>query len=105
MIDDNPLDHLPDPTTRYKVLAFTRGAEVYIEILDDVMKTGVVMDLRSALAVAGDINREAVRIVDVVGSQIDQGTIPHWKRFISQWGSHGEGTAEQNRDTRHALTC
>jgi hypothetical protein len=70
-----------------------------------VAQTGVVMDLPSVLAVAAGINQEAVRIVDAVASQIDQGTIPLWKRFISRWGPHGDGTAEQNWDARHALTC
>jgi hypothetical protein len=62
------------------------------------------LDLRSALAVAADINLEAVRIMDVVGRQLEQslahpfeqGTLPVWKRMISEWGPHGEGKADQN---------
>jgi hypothetical protein len=35
-----PLQHLPDPAERYKVLAYTRGAEISSEIMDDVTKAG-----------------------------------------------------------------
>jgi hypothetical protein len=94
--DHDPLDHLPDPAKRYKVLAFTRGAEVYVEILDDVTQTGVVMDLLAALQVAAEINLETTRIMAVLASQVEQGTLPVWKQFIAEWGPHGDGTAEQN---------
>jgi hypothetical protein len=93
---DNPLDHLPDPVKRYQVLALTRGAEVSVEILDDVRKTGVTMDVLSALRVAADINLEATRMMEVTASQVEQGTILVWKQMISEWGPHGERTAEQN---------
>jgi hypothetical protein len=104
MPDDTQVGHLPDPAQRYQVLAFTRGAKVSVEILDDVRKTGVAMDLLSALRVAADINLEALRIMEVLGTQLEeslgtsfeQGTLPVWKRLIAEWGSHGEGTAEQN---------
>ena len=81
---------------REELLAFTCGADVYVEILDDARKTGVVMDLLSALHVAADINLETARIMEVLASQLDQGTIPIWTKFIAEWGPHGEGTAEQN---------
>jgi hypothetical protein len=94
--DDAPPDHLPDPEQCFQVLAYTRGAEAYIKILDDVRKTGVMMDLLSALRAAAEINLEATRIMEVVASQIEQGTMPVWRTFISDWGPHGNGTAEQN---------
>jgi hypothetical protein len=46
--DDNPLDHLPDPAKRFKVLAYTSGPEIYIEIMDDATKSGVVMPFLDA---------------------------------------------------------
>jgi hypothetical protein len=94
--DYNPLDHLPDPEKRFKVLAYTRGAEIYIEIVDVVRKTGVVMDLVSALRAAADINLEATRIMDVMATQMEQGTIPLWKQFISEWEPPDEDVADKN---------
>jgi hypothetical protein len=63
-----------------------------------VRKTGVVMDFLSALRVAAEINLEleAVRTSEVVASQIEQGTVPVWRQFISDWGSHGEDVADKN---------
>ena len=92
----DPLDHLPDPAKRFKVLGYTRGVELYIEVMDDVTKQGVVMDFLSALRVAADINLEAARILEVVTSQMEQGTIPQFEKLIGEWGHHGEGTADKN---------
>ena len=94
--DYNPLDHLPDPAKRFKVLAYTRGPEIYIEIMDDVTKTGVVMPFLDALGAASDINLEAVRISEVMATQMQGGTLPEWERLVAEWGRHGEGTAENN---------
>jgi hypothetical protein len=94
--DYNPIDHLPDPEKRFKVLAYTRGAEIYIEIIDDMRKTGVVMDLVSALRAAADINLEATRIMEVVVTQMEQGTIPMWKQFVSEWEPPGDDAADKN---------
>jgi hypothetical protein len=94
--DDHPHDHLPDPAKRFKVLAYTNDLEIYVELMDDEMKTGVVMDVFSALRAAADINLEIARITEVVAAQVEDGTIPVWKQLLSEWGPHGEGTAENN---------
>jgi len=73
--DTHPLDHLPDPDKRFKVFAFTRGTEAYIELIDETRKTGVVMDLASVLRAAADINLEATRIMEVMAEQVEQGTM------------------------------
>ena len=63
MSDDyDPLEHLPDPNTRFQVFASIQGPDIRIEIIDSVNKTGVGMDFLSALEVTSDINAEAVRI-------------------------------------------
>jgi hypothetical protein len=31
-----------------------------------------------------------------LGTAFEQGTLPVWKRLITDWGAHGEGTADQN---------
>jgi hypothetical protein len=93
----NPLDHWPDPAKRFKVLAYTRrGVEIYVEVMDDTTKQGVMMPLIEALQVAADINLEVARLLDVVAHQMADGTIPEFERRIAEWGLHGEGTAEQN---------
>ena len=51
--DDNPLDHLPDPSKRFQVLAMLRrDTDVDIEIVDVVTKQGVVVPLLQALEIA-----------------------------------------------------
>ena len=97
MSDDyDPLDHLPDPEKRFQVLAYTRGVELYVEVMDATTKQGVAMPFVDALRVASEINAEAARMLEVVVSQMEQGTIPLFERLIAEWGPHGEGTAEQN---------
>jgi hypothetical protein len=94
--DDLPLDHLPDPAKRFTVLASTNDLEISVELMDDVMKTGVVMDGFSALRAAADITREIAQITDVVAAQVEDGTVPVWKHLLSERGPHGEVTAENN---------
>ena len=96
MSDDHPHDHLPDPAKRFKVLAYTNDLEIYVELMDDEMKTGVVMDGFSALGTAADITLEIARITDVVAAQAEDGTVPVWKHLLSERGPHGEGTAKNN---------
>ena len=96
MSDDHPLDHLPDPAKRFTVLASTNDLEISVELMDDVMKPGVVMDGFSTLGTAADITIEIARITEVVASQVEDGTVPVWKQLISERGPHGEGTAKNN---------
>ena len=94
--DDLPLDHLPDPAKRFTVLASTNDLEISVELMDDVMKTGVVMDGFSTLGTAADITLEIARITEVVASQVEDGTVPVWKQLLSERGPHGEVTAKNN---------
>ena len=95
--DYNPLDHLPDPSKRFQVVAILRrDTEVDIEIVDVVTKQGVVVPLLQALEIAADINLEAARIMRLIADQMTDGTLPEFERRIAEWGPHGEGTAEQN---------
>ena len=62
---DDPLGpptHVPDPAKRYRVLGVTRGAEIYIEILDAVENRAVVLTFPEALTVAADITLEIARV-------------------------------------------
>jgi hypothetical protein len=89
-----PLDHLPNPSKRFKVLAYTRrGVEIYVEVMDGTTKQGVMMPLIEALQVAADINLEVARLLNVVADQMANGTIPEFERRVAEWGPHGEGTA------------
>jgi hypothetical protein len=67
----NPVDaahDFPDPDKRFQVLAVTRGENViFVQILDADTQTAIAMDLLSALEVAADINREAVRALEDIG--------------------------------------
>jgi hypothetical protein len=95
--DYNPLDHLPDPSKRYQALAILRdGVEVEVEIVDVERKQGVVLPFIAALQVAADINLEIARIMEVIADQVADGTFVAYQRLKSEWGPHGEGTAEQN---------
>ena len=67
----DPLAHVPDPDQRYQVFGVTRGAVMFIQIFDAETKTGLVLDLLTALDVASQINREAVRVLEDVGRQED----------------------------------
>ena len=79
---------------RYRVLGVTRGAEVYVEIWDEVEKRGVVLTYPEALTVAAEINLEIVRIFKELVSHLDRddGTVPEWERQISEWRKKGTGT-------------
>ena len=95
--DSNPLDHLPDPSKRYQVLAILRhGVEIEVEIVDVETKHGVVLPFIEALQVAADINREIVRIMEVVADQVADGTLAAYQRLKFELGPHGEGTADKN---------
>ena len=95
--DDTPLDHLPDPSKRFQVLAILRrDTDVDIEIVDVVTKQGIVVPLFQALEIAADINLEAARIMRLIADQMTDGTLPAFERRKVEWGPHGEGTAEQN---------
>ena len=87
---DDPLHrrtHVPDPAKRYRVLGVTRGAEISIEIFDDVEKRSVVLTFPEAMRVATDINLEIARIFPGLATHLDRedGTIPEWERRISEW--------------------
>jgi hypothetical protein len=94
----DPLAHLPGPTKRYRVLALTRGAEVHVEIWDEVEKRGVVLTFPEALEVAAAITLEVARLSEVIGTHLDRedGTIPEWERQISEWKKKGTGTEGRN---------
>jgi hypothetical protein len=94
----DPLEHLPDPAKRYRVLAVTRGAELYVEIFDTVEQRGVVVPFPEALTVAAEINLEIARIFAELATHLDRddGTIPEWERQISEWKKQGKGTEGLN---------
>jgi hypothetical protein len=48
------------------------------------------------LTVAADIHLEITRIMANVANGMEQGTILQWGRLKSDWGLHGEGTAEHS---------
>jgi hypothetical protein len=77
---------LPDPAKRFKVLPYTRGAEISIEIMDDVTKSGSVMPFLDVLVAAADITLEAVRISEVMAKQMQGGTLPEWERLVAERG-------------------
>ena len=83
---------------RYRVLAVTRGAEIHVEIWDELTKTGVVVPYPEALTVAAEINLEIARIFEELASHLDEadGTIPEWERQISEWRKKGTGAEGQN---------
>lgn len=86
---------LPDPENRIQVLAVTRGLDVYVELIDDHTKQGVVMDIASALRAASDINREVARVIEQVAEQIEDGTVPVWEGNPLE-RRHGQGAADLN---------
>lgn len=49
----DPPTRVPDPTKRSRVLGVTRGAEVYVEIYDEVEKRGVVLTFPEAFPFTG----------------------------------------------------
>jgi hypothetical protein len=94
----DPLEHLPDQAKRYKVLGVTRGAEIYVEIFDEVEKQGVVLTFPEALTIAADINLEIARIFSELATHLDRedGTNPEWERQITEWRKKGTGTEGLN---------
>ena len=80
--------------TRYRVLAVTRGAEIYIEIWDEVTRAGIVVPFPEVLTVAADITLELARIFAELHTHLDQedGTLPEWERQITEWRKKGKGT-------------
>jgi hypothetical protein len=78
---------------RYRVLGVTRGAEIHLEIWDELTKTGVVVPFPEALTVAANINLEIARIFDEMATHLDQdnGTVPEWERHISEWKKRNKG--------------
>ena len=84
------------PFKRYRTLAVTRGVEVFVEIVDEVTRQGVLVPFPEILTLGADINLELARICEVLGARMDQGTLPVWERSRSKWGPHGEGKAEHN---------
>jgi hypothetical protein len=68
--DDNP-HQLPDPTKRFQVYALVRGADVRIEVVDMLERSGVAMPMEDAPVVAEDITREAQRILGTVRDVIE----------------------------------
>src|SRR5436189_5436976 len=68
--DDNP-HQFPDPTKRFQVYALVRGADVRIEVIDDLERSGVSMPMADALVVAEDIQREAQRILGTLRSVVE----------------------------------
>jgi hypothetical protein len=61
---------------RYRVPGVTRGAEINIEIWDEVEKRGVVLTYPEALTVAADINLEIARVFQELVSHLDQMMAP-----------------------------
>ena len=51
---DDPPTHDSDPAKRYRVLGVTRGAEIHVEIWDELTRTGVVVPFPEVLIVAAD---------------------------------------------------
>ena len=91
----------PDQSTevsakRYRALSVTRGVEVFVEIVDEVTRQGLLVPFPEILTLGADINLELARICEVLGARMDQGTLPVWERITSTWGPHGEGKAEHN---------
>ena len=98
---DDPLDpptHAPDPAKRYTVLGFTRGAQIYIEIFDEVEKRSLVVPFPEALTLAADINLAVAHVFSELAAYLDRedGTIPGWERQISEWKKKGTGTEGLN---------
>jgi hypothetical protein len=61
---------------RYRVPGVTRGAEIIIEIWDEVEKRDVVLTYPEALTVAADINLEIARVFQELVSHLDQMMAP-----------------------------
>jgi hypothetical protein len=49
-----------------------------------------------AIKVAGDINQQLFHAIEAMFKRAQDGTVPEFERLISEWGRHGEGTAEKN---------
>lgn len=65
----DPLAHVPDPDQRYQVFAFMHGGAPFVQIADVESKTGVIVDLLSALEVARDINDQVVHLLERLGHE------------------------------------
>jgi hypothetical protein len=94
--DYDPLAHVPDPNERFQVFAYTRNLQIYVEISDTHAGTALTIPMLDALKVAGNINQQLVYALEGLFKRAEGGTLPEFERLISEWGPHGEATAEQN---------
>ena len=102
--DYDPLAHVPDPDDRFQVFAYTRGVEIWVEISVKATSVTLTIPMLDALKIAANINHQLVYAFEGVLKRFDAGTLPEFERLISEWGPHGEGTAEQNLRDRASIS-
>jgi hypothetical protein len=94
--DYDPLADIPDPNDRFQVFAYTRGVDLWVEISDKATGVTLTIPMLDALKIAANINQQVVYALEGLFKRAEGGTLPEFERLISEWGPHGEGTAEKN---------